>query len=486
MKKILLILSLALIIPFTGISQKYDGVQSLYVNSEEFPELGGDRAGWFGWEFGFQGSGWILHWSIPEWGVFNRFEPEDLTAHVGENITRVRYYWPVNSQNNPNPTLWANPRIRIYTGGSYDGAEFERGNMVVDFEAPMPPNTSGWKTVNLPEPVTITGEEELWFGVVFFWEDGHMAFTVDYEDPEVYELYYAPHKSDLVYFGDEYDEFGSLTEDGDIGYSWLVEAYTVAGCENSATNLNVVYNATTCDAELTWNAPAADPNAKYNIYRNGEKIVSNHTTTSYTDLATASGNNPAIKQTWEVKGLCGSTEAPGISKEIDPCTDCDAPTNVKADYTSCTVAEITWDAVDGAIEYNVFRDNVNLKTVTGTKYTDIKEDGFNATTVWEVTTVCAIGESKRSDEAKLAACTGIRDNEITFSIHPNPATTKITIQAGNIFNTVDIVNFLGQTIISQNNSTDNVEIDVSNLNSGVYFVRIASENGVSVQKFVKK
>ncbi len=80
--------------------------------------------------------------------------------------------------------------------------------------------------------------------------------------------------------------------------------------------------------------------------------------------------------------------------------------------------------------------------------------------------------------------TGIVENNIAFSIYPNPATTVLNVNAEG-YNTLEIVNLLGQTVYTAN-ATSNMQINVSNLNNGVYFVRMNGENGTATQKFIKK
>ena len=72
----------------------------------------------------------------------------------------------------------------------------------------------------------------------------------------------------------------------------------------------------------------------------------------------------------------------------------------------------------------------------------------------------------------------------SFSIFPNPATTVLNVNAEG-FNTIEIVNLLGQTVYTAN-TTSNMQINISNLNNGVYFVRMNGENGTATQKFIKK
>lgn len=72
----------------------------------------------------------------------------------------------------------------------------------------------------------------------------------------------------------------------------------------------------------------------------------------------------------------------------------------------------------------------------------------------------------------------------TVSIFPNPATTVLNVVAEG-YNTIEIVNLLGQTVYTAN-ATSNMQINVSNLNNGVYFVRLTGANGIATQKFIKK
>ena len=83
------------------------------------------------------------------------------------------------------------------------------------------------------------------------------------------------------------------------------------------------------------------------------------------------------------------------------------------------------------------------------------------------------------DDVEVYSGVGISNVEnTTFTIFPNPATTSIKVTGeGNAV----ISNILGQTVTS---ATVNgvAEINVSNLESGVYFINM---NGVS-KKFIKK
>ena len=97
------------------------------------------------------------------------------------------------------------------------------------------------------------------------------------------------------------------------------------------------------------------------------------------------------------------------------------------------------------------------------------------------------GPSSTSNDCTTITITttsAIAENSIAFSIYPNPATTVLNVNAEG-FNTIEIVNLLGQTVYTAN-TTSNMQINVSELNNGVYFVRMNGENGTATQKFIKK
>ena len=488
MKKILLFLTLALLISFSGFSQKYEGIQSLRANAEELNDPGDRAAGWLTWAA--SSPHWVFHWKVEIQGVFNRFEPADLASHAGEYITRVRYYWP----NHPNlpPELTKNPKIRVYTGGTFNGEVYE-GNKVVDIEAPMPTG-SGNKTVYLPEPILITGTEEICFGVVHFWEAGYIFGRMDEEDPQQVSQYYKPNKSDLVMLSsdDEDDEIFSMTAEGEEGWSITVGAYATpyTWCL-PAKDLKVEYviAGTNCNAVLTWNAPDDNPAAKYNIYRDDVKIASSISAKTYTDKSGTGTNpmDPTKPHSWEVKAICepAGNETDGIPVNKSACSECDKASNLRVVIEdNCGIAKLEWDASKDATSYKVFKGDTQVEIVEAPKTTLELQGDFKSKINWKVVSVCPIGQS--DPITKETNCVGINENKFNFSIKPNPAHNELTISATTTFNSVYIVNFLGQTVISQNNDTPSTTIDVSNLTQGVYFVRIVSDEGTSVQKFVKK
>ena len=76
--------------------------------------------------------------------------------------------------------------------------------------------------------------------------------------------------------------------------------------------------------------------------------------------------------------------------------------------------------------------------------------------------------------------------EVTYgniSIYPNPVVDKLFIQGLSDASKVFIYNILGKLVISKITSK---EIDVDNLQSGIYIVKIVDQQKEIVKKFIKK
>ena len=74
---------------------------------------------------------------------------------------------------------------------------------------------------------------------------------------------------------------------------------------------------------------------------------------------------------------------------------------------------------------------------------------------------------------------------LEVTMYPNPVTEKLHIELEN--HQIDRLKFYtmnGQVVLTEKNNTNSV--DVSGLSDGVYFLEITSEEGKSIQKFIKQ
>jgi hypothetical protein len=72
-----------------------------------------------------------------------------------------------------------------------------------------------------------------------------------------------------------------------------------------------------------------------------------------------------------------------------------------------------------------------------------------------------------------------------LSIYPNPTSNYITIEAP-ATGRISITNLNGQQLITRQITEPKTQIDIRNLPSGVYFVRLTDDRTVEVRKFIKQ
>jgi hypothetical protein len=92
--------------------------------------------------------------------------------------------------------------------------------------------------------------------------------------------------------------------------------------------------------------------------------------------------------------------------------------------------------------------------------------------------------------------TGVGIEQLTMDdgqlkIYPNPTTGELTIENGELspeFNSgvnVDVYDVFGRNVLSHQLSTVNCQLSIKNLPSGIYFIRMQTENEVIIRKIVK-
>lgn len=75
----------------------------------------------------------------------------------------------------------------------------------------------------------------------------------------------------------------------------------------------------------------------------------------------------------------------------------------------------------------------------------------------------------------------------TFSFYPNPANESISIRLENNVNSLMIIDVAGRTVIEKTNlAVGNHKINLTELNNGIYFIRVTNETGISVERFIKQ
>jgi hypothetical protein len=79
--------------------------------------------------------------------------------------------------------------------------------------------------------------------------------------------------------------------------------------------------------------------------------------------------------------------------------------------------------------------------------------------------------------------------EANILLFPNPVTDELIVRSSEFgdINEIIIYNPLGEKVFQSHvsNLTSQISVDVSQLPSGIYFIRVKTDKGIGVGKFVK-
>ena len=170
----------------------------------------------------------------------------------------------------------------------------------------------------------------------------------------------------------------------------------------------------------------------------------------------------------------------------------DLSAGIDGDYVTFS---INWNKPEKAnpTGYNIYLDGELIEeNYTETSYSDESGETIDYLTddnkhIVEVVAVYENGTSVGS--AVLVRDSGINVSEITennISVYPNPANDFVKISANDNINSVKVYNCLGMMVEEIEVNANEAEINISEYNTGIYFVNVQTENGNLVKKVVKK
>jgi hypothetical protein len=85
--------------------------------------------------------------------------------------------------------------------------------------------------------------------------------------------------------------------------------------------------------------------------------------------------------------------------------------------------------------------------------------------------------------------TGIQNHAVMHDnclVHPNPVTNMLIITAKDVINSVSVFNLQGVIVMSRIVGSRSVELPVSRLNKGIYFIKVQSGNNIYMRKIIKE
>ena len=92
---------------------------------------------------------------------------------------------------------------------------------------------------------------------------------------------------------------------------------------------------------------------------------------------------------------------------------------------------------------------------------------------------------KRVDVEGQPVIDAIAENVVSFNVYPNPVSDNLVIETEANIEAVTIYTVTGVVVYSEVDFNNNT-IDVSDFANGVYIMKVRTENGEAVQRFIKK
>ena len=143
---------------------------------------------------------------------------------------------------------------------------------------------------------------------------------------------------------------------------------------------------------------------------------------------------------------------------------------------------LTWDAPEGALNYTILRNGIEIGQTEEPTYTDEVFSELNFT-------YCVIanyeGGSSVPQCVEVKGELSIDENESEFSVYPNPVNNTLYINGGNAEYTYTMYNGMGQAVAS-GKAQGTEQISVEDMAEGIYFLHLTTGTQVRVEKVVVK
>jgi hypothetical protein len=276
------------------------------------------------------------------------------------------------------------------------------------------------------------------------------------------------------------------------------------------TTHNTCGNATQCEApsnlvastsdgemKLSWTA-AGNPTYGYNVYRDGLLVGLTQETTFVDE------DMPYGGHCYQVTALCESGNSEFSNEACGVLTEgCDPASSLRFEKTSNFKAKLHWTKpnnsdLSGFYIYRKTGDDGEWTRVKilGANKEDYTDNSSLTYDTWYFYKVVAYYQAIDCMSAPAKALyapneyfvkfyyseTGIEDVTVEkVAIYPNPADEQITIEATNIEN-VTIFNMMGQKVYESSVNTDNVVLNMSDFNAGMYMINVKTADFETTQR----
>ena len=259
----------------------------------------------------------------------------------------------------------------------------------------------------------------------------------------------------------------------------------------------VVTNMTQTSATATWSAGGAETSWKLQCKLATSTSWGNEITVNDNPIYQIQGLTPNAFYHVRVKAVCADdlesewTEAASFTT-FEELQSCDKPTNIQSTTSSDHSITIVWTDNAGANKWNV-----RWKAENETAYTTQEVvgeptyviEGLQEATTYQIQ-VQAVCDNTTSDWSDMISeSTGINNIVNSVALYPNPASDYVEVRISD--NDVNVSRFevydVYGKLISEVEVVENpTRINVATLSSGIYFVKVITDNGVATKNFIRR
>ncbi len=265
------------------------------------------------------------------------------------------------------------------------------------------------------------------------------------------------------------------------------EIYNSHFLNEYTSHLYPVQNIKIEEKTVSWEAPEKGNPTGYNVLVNNNLVAENISETSYEFTSSKDKVLVEVVAIYEngaaSAGVCATSEV-----ENDNTT----PTNLAVTPQSTSSIALTWNEVENATSYNVYRDTEKITEVTTTNYTDEGLE-YNTRYCYTVTSIVNGKESEHSEKVCVKTLgEGIEEISTSIELYPNPVENELCVATELHVEEISIYDIYGRLCCtdasnaSTSNAMDTFNVSVRDLNSGVYFINIKTDKGNIVKRFIKK
>ena len=268
-------------------------------------------------------------------------------------------------------------------------------------------------------------------------------------------------------------------------YTMTVYNYNPAIVLAPVTPINFAAEVVDGVVELTWEA-FADAET-FTVYQDGEVIANNVTEGFYAVEGLSAGEYCFVVRAYNAAGASAATNEACVTVEGgEPTPTVPAAPVLSGEATGPYEIVLSWTEVEGATSYNLYYGEQLLGNTEGLGG-KISVDEAGAEYCFTVTAVNAAGESEHSNVVCVTTPKedSIEENATALNIYPNPAVDRVVIETEATIEAVSIYTLTGVMIYSEVDFNNNT-INVTDFASGVYVMKVRTENGEVVKRFIKK